>query len=1017
SGFQNDSISGGGYALNNVSADFKYFWNKTATGYTTYCRLPWEMITPVSYTPAELGSKIRLEVNVGDNDGGTGRDHIIGWSTTAGSSWCNTTGYGVLSLIENGADYMDLASAKTPNIPITMADSYWDAAAWGALPGTPITKAISGTPDGEEDLSAVFKTAWDDDNLYVFVEVTDDSVAAPTTGAGNNDNVEIFVNLGPDEYGKWGLDSSSQIRLVYQPIGFQNDSISGGGYALNNVSADFKYFWNKTETGYTTYCRLPWEMITPVSYTPAELGSKIRLEVNVGDNDGGTGRDHIIGWSTTAGSSWCNTVGYGVAELSDKFIAEPLVLPMLEEMTKVDGKEDEIFSYINAEMIDETVSGATNVDDVSAKVKAAWNKDYLLLHAIITDENVTSGDNIVVFLNPVNSIDNAPFTNASAITINADNSVTVNGFADLTDAKVKVIEGYDGYSVEAALPWSGLLGSTTFPASFNRMLGFEVNVNDDDGSGVETTLAWASTSADAAATTADYGTAMLDGMLETDIDTSIIEADTMYIVDPVSTEMALYGNILSLKTVVLPEDADNKKIKWTSSNPSVATVTVTGIVAPKKLGSTWIHAKVASKPELKDSVYLTVQYILLESIELSSASDSLSFDQSKTFSATLTPANASNKQVFWLSSNTDVATVDQNGTVTAKSVEGLTTITVIGESGIKDMLTIKVKKPLRTPYFGEGNEITIAATSVGDTSVLEVEYFDNGGEGIAFHDQDVKDEGCNWSPEDGGCNTSFCRPEGGVDIRCNPLNGGLQEGWGSSTEWKKYTVDVKATGKYKISVYSGGTLPKVEMSFSLNNALALNTNMAGRDGNNARDYLVVVEEITLLAGIQTLTLRNWDGDFDYYVFEFLGQDPSPDPNGVSFAVDSVEMVASMYLLQGDTLNVTPAFSGSKTQVMATVTPSNTHTPTAALWSANEKVATVSADGTITAILAGSTWVYAETYNGFKDSVKVNVASYVYPTSISVFPRLSNVLVGDTVTLTAKTVPFCVYSCYRQVVEL
>ncbi|MGN1051176.1 MAG: Ig domain-containing protein, partial [Acutalibacteraceae bacterium] len=48
------------------------------------------------------------------------------------------------------------------------------------------------------------------------------------------------------------------------------------------------------------------------------------------------------------------------------------------------------------------------------------------------------------------------------------------------------------------------------------------------------------------------------------------------------------GKNLQLKATVIPSNATNKKVKWTSSNSSVARVTSTGKVIAKKKGTAYI---------------------------------------------------------------------------------------------------------------------------------------------------------------------------------------------------------------------------------------------------------------------------------------------------------------------------------------------------------------------------------------------------------------------------------------------
>ncbi|MGN0341631.1 MAG: Ig domain-containing protein [Roseburia sp.] len=65
--------------------------------------------------------------------------------------------------------------------------------------------------------------------------------------------------------------------------------------------------------------------------------------------------------------------------------------------------------------------------------------------------------------------------------------------------------------------------------------------------------------------------------------------------------------------------------------------------------------------------------------------------------ATVTPDNATNKEVIWTSSNTGVATVDANGKVTAVA-NGTCTITVTTADGSKTA-TCTVKVDIPAIYF------------------------------------------------------------------------------------------------------------------------------------------------------------------------------------------------------------------------------------------------------------------------------------------------------------------------------
>ena len=87
---------------------------------------------------------------------------------------------------------------------------------------------------------------------------------------------------------------------------------------------------------------------------------------------------------------------------------------------------------------------------------------------------------------------------------------------------------------------------------------------------------------------------------------------------------------------------------------------------------------------------------------------------------------------------------------------------------------------------------------------LEVEDFDQGGEGIAFHDADSENEG-----------TSAYRQDGeGVDIV--GANNGYGIGYTATDEWLEYTVNVKEAGNYRFEALVASGLNNTSFSLSLN---------------------------------------------------------------------------------------------------------------------------------------------------------------------------------------------------------
>ena len=145
------------------------------------------------------------------------------------------------------------------------------------------------------------------------------------------------------------------------------------------------------------------------------------------------------------------------------------------------------------------------------------------------------------------------------------------------------------------------------------------------------------------------------------------------------------GDTIGIGSTVLPSNATNKSIIWTSSNTSVATVS-NGVVRGIKSGTTTITAKTNNGK--KATCVVTVGKVPVIKIALNTTSGNLSVGDTLKLSATITPSNATDKSVVWSSSNTSVATVS-NGVVTAKGA-GTTNITVKSNNGITSVCKVTV---------------------------------------------------------------------------------------------------------------------------------------------------------------------------------------------------------------------------------------------------------------------------------------------------------------------------------------
>ena len=192
-----------------------------------------------------------------------------------------------------------------------------------------------------------------------------------------------------------------------------------------------------------------------------------------------------------------------------------------------------------------------------------------------------------------------------------------------------------------------------------------------------------------------------------------------------ATGSVVAGTTLTLKAEILPENATNKTVEWVSRTPETATVDKsTGVVTGVAEGEAVIMAICGGKNG-KATLTVTAAPIRVEKIELSKTELALFVGKTEKLTYTINPENATDQTAVWDSSNKTVATIADDGTVTALA-EGTTDITLtIDEKTATCKVTVSVPEmeSIATPYLKDltGNTVkmTAAGFKAGDKVNLE----------------------------------------------------------------------------------------------------------------------------------------------------------------------------------------------------------------------------------------------------------------------------------------------------------
>ena len=173
------------------------------------------------------------------------------------------------------------------------------------------TSQVGAAPSSSADCSGTWRALWNWENLYVLVEVQDESLTNDSGGGDNkwnDDSVEIYVDGDNSKDASVGEDDH-QYTCRWNNEELETPSaIHNGTPSLVGV----EYAVATTDNGYLLEVKLPWMSIMGKSATPGQL---IGFDVWINDDDDDGDRDSQVSWYSTDGNGWQDPSVWGVALL------------------------------------------------------------------------------------------------------------------------------------------------------------------------------------------------------------------------------------------------------------------------------------------------------------------------------------------------------------------------------------------------------------------------------------------------------------------------------------------------------------------------------------------------------------------------------------------------------------------------------------------------------------------------------------------------------------------------------
>lgn len=176
-------------------------------------------------------------------------------------------------------------------------------------------------------------------------------------------------------------------------------------------------------------------------------------------------------------------------------------------------------------------------------------------------------------------------------------------------------------------------------------------------------------------------------------------------ISPTSATITV-DEIQSLTTTVEPKNATNQRVSFSSSDTSVASVQSDGKVTGKKAGTAIITVKSEDGDKTATcDITVTPKPVPVTGLELSYSSLELFEGETEQLAVTVSPSNADNKAVSFVSSSPSIATVNNSGLITALK-PGSSTVTVSSKenANIKATCSITVTELEPDPPIDEDDE-------------------------------------------------------------------------------------------------------------------------------------------------------------------------------------------------------------------------------------------------------------------------------------------------------------------------
>ena len=348
-------------------------------------------------------------------------------------------------------------------------------AVWAAAPVTNINQVVLGSRPA--DYSGKWRALYDNNNLYLLVEVND---ATRINDSGpswwDDDAVEIFIDGNNSKGASYDGVNDFQFGFRWN----DNTVYTGGNSVANTTGINFRMY--ATGSGYTAEIAIPW---TTIGASPA-IGKAIGLDVQIDDDDNGGTRDAQMTTFATNTTAFQNPSVFGTVYMTScngSVTPPPNIVhsyPANGTIT-IDGVLNEAAWQLNNSAAKSVIGTANN----NITFGALWDNNNLYIAAKVLDNMLNNdspdpwnNDAIEIFID-ANNNKLSTYDGFDNQFIKAWNNSSLFSKTAVTGVQHAWAAITGGYTIELSIPWSQL-GITP---TAGIQIGFDIANDDDDNGG------------------------------------------------------------------------------------------------------------------------------------------------------------------------------------------------------------------------------------------------------------------------------------------------------------------------------------------------------------------------------------------------------------------------------------------------------------------------------------------------------------------------------------------------------